>query len=249
MGVLDDSQDNLQNNSQDNTQDNSVDSSVWQELLGDLAEDPSIKKFKNPQDLAKSYIELQKLIGKQKPPVPSSPDEYPDFEDYNVLFETPEEYKEFKKIMHEIGLAPEQYQKLYETMKGIVQTDAQQSLEARQEMYEHALSQLSEEWGEDFQRNVGLAQRLYNTFPDTIKEQIQTSGLDINPDFIKLLVKFAEHYKEDEFAFQSYSPAEAKQELESILSDKSHPYWDKYHPQHQAAVDKVENLYKLIYGS
>ena len=40
-----------------------TDTTDFRAIFGDYASDPSIQKFKTPADLAKSYIELERLIG------------------------------------------------------------------------------------------------------------------------------------------------------------------------------------------
>jgi hypothetical protein len=44
------------------------------------------------------------------------------------------------------------------------------------------------------------------------------------------------------------TPAHAKAEIEAIMGDKSHAYWDKKNPGHGSAVDHVQNLMGMLHG-
>ncbi len=236
----------------------------WRGMLGDYANDPNIDKFKDPKDLAKSYIEAQKLIGRDKIPmpkdetelqqvltklgVPDDPSKYPDFEDVTKVFASPEEFTEFKKVAHEVGLLPQQFEALYGKMKEIMQQDSQVSMEERQAMTQQALQQITQEFGNEAQAKLNTAQKVFKTFSDDVKQQIVQANLDVNPNFIKALANLGEYYKEDNFVASSYSQADAKGELQSIMNNSKHPYFDREHPEHDAAVEKVKTLYKIIYG-
>ena len=236
----------------------------WRGMLGDYANDPNIDKFKDPKDLAKSYIEAQKLIGRDKIPmpkdetelqqvltklgVPDDPNKYPDFEDATKVFASPEEFTEFKKMAHEVGLLPQQFEALYGKMKDIIQQDGEINAQERQAMTQQALQQITQEFGNEAQAKLNTAQKVFQTFSDDVKQQIVNSGLDINPNFIKALASLGEYYKEDKFVASSYSQADAKGELQSIMNNNNHPYFNREHPEHDAAVEKVKTLYKIIYG-
>ena len=233
-------------------------------IFGDYANDPSIQKFKDPKDLAKSYIELQKMVGKNRIPVPERPEEfdqvlqklgvpddpskYPDFEDAEVIFGGKEGFEEFKKFAHRAKLLPQQYEEAYNAFREIISQEAQMTQAERQQMAQEALIQLQKEFGDEYEQKVKLADRLFRSFPEDVKQAIYEAGLDVNPNFVKILATMAENYKEDSFIVSDYTPAEAKSELESILNNKDHPYWNRNHPEHDAAVDKVDKLYKIVYG-
>ena len=237
----------------------------WNQMLGDYAQDPSIQKFRDPKDLAKSYIELQKLVGKDKVPVPKSeeelpqvlsklglpekPDGYPSFGDEVNIFGSKEDAQGFKELAHESGLLPAQYKKLYEGLKAATQQDNELMVQERKQQATQALSQLQQEYGDNTKQKLTLAQRVFNTFSDDVKESIMKSGLDVNPNFVKALASLGEYYKEDTFVANNYSPMDAKSELEAVKNNPNHPYFHKEHPEHKAAVEKVQALYKVIYGN
>src|SRR3989304_3701646 len=113
----------------------------WKEALdAGIKEHPSLSDFKTPADLAKSWVNAQKLIGKEKIPLPG---EKATKEDWDVVFsrlgrpekpegytlpeiEVPEDFplpaeeqaKEFLTKAHEIGMLPSQVNALYEWFLG-----------------------------------------------------------------------------------------------------------------------------------
>ena len=236
----------------------------WFQMLGEYANDPSIQKFKDPKDLAKSYLEAQKLIGREKIPVPKSDEElmdalkklgvpddptaYPDFDDAAQVFGSKEDFDEFKKVALEAGLLPQQFEALYGKVKEIIQQEDSLTAQERQQVAQQALQQLQQEFGEETQLRLKMAQRVFQELPQETQQKIVQSGLDVDPNFIKFLAKIGEYYKEDSFVVSNYSPAEAKSELQEILNNPKHPYFDRTHPEHDAAVEKVEKLYRVIYG-
>jgi len=236
----------------------------WTQLLGEYAEDPSIQKFKDPKDLAKSYLELQSLIGKKKIPIPDKPDEfpnvlkqlgmpedpngYPDFDDAEKVFGSKEDWEEFKQVAYESGLLPYQFEKLYSKVKEIISTTEQMTQQQRQEIMQQAVQQLQQKFGDEFQAKLNLANRLFAQMPQDVQQAIYEAGLDVNPNFVEFLAKLGEYYKEDSFEVSGYSTADAKEELNKIYSNPQHPFFNKEHPEHEAAVKKVEKLYKIIYG-
>jgi hypothetical protein len=82
------------------------------------------------------------------------------------------------------------------------------------------------------------------------------SKLGDNPEFIKAFAKIAEFRptvtSEDTVSENSQAmlltPAHAKAEIEAIMGDKSHAYWDKKNPGHGSAVDHVQNLMGMLHG-
>lgn len=235
-------------------------------LFGEYADNPSIKKFKRPQDLAKSYIELQRTIGKKRIPYPEneeelsqvlselgrpeSPDKYELPEDAKVLFEDDTEANRFREIAHKAGLLPQQYKVLLDEMKGIVSA-SQEELQARaQEQQQQALQTLQKEWGSALKENLTAAQSFTAKLPETLQQKIVQTGLGNDPEFIKMMADIAKNYSEGNMPNKiNLTPADAKRELETIMSNPKHPYFDKYNPEHQAAVDYVTALNQQIYGT
>jgi hypothetical protein len=83
------------------------------------------------------------------------------------------------------------------------------------------------------------------------------SKLGDNPEFIKAFAKIAEFRQsvtsEDTVADMSQSnvmtPADAKAEIDAIMNDKGHPYWDRKNlVGRQQAVERVQELWGMVHG-
>lgn len=68
----------------------------WYEKLDpDLKNNPSIQKFKDPASLAKSYVELQKMVGKDKVVLPTSKSTPAEWEAFYEKIGRPKDINEY----------------------------------------------------------------------------------------------------------------------------------------------------------
>ena len=82
------------------------------------------------------------------------------------------------------------------------------------------------------------------------------SKLGDNMQFIKAFAKIAEFRQtvtsEDTVAEMSQSnvmtPANARAEIDAIMGDKTHAYWDKRNPGHANAVTNMQHLMEQLHG-
>lgn len=228
------------------------------------ADDPILEQFKTPEELAKAYLELYKKANEgftvpetpegklellKKLGLPEKPENYPDVDVGKELFETEEAFNEFKTIAQQIGLLPEQFEKLVQGMYEIVKLDEQISIEERKELTNHLMGELQRRWGSEFEAKMKHIQRVFKTLPDETKQRIIEAGLDLDLGFIEFLDKISQYYKEDSLTYAEYSVDDARRELERILNDRNHPYFHKDHPRHDEAVQRVQQLYKIIYAT
>ena len=229
------------------------------------ANDPILGQFKTPEELAKAYLELHKKIGENNVVIPETPEgklellkklglpedpkAYPDVEVGKELFETEEAFNEFKAIAQQIGLLPEQFEKLVQGMYEIIKLDEQMTVEERKELTNQLLGELQRRWGSEYEAKMKHIQRVFKTLPEDTKKKIIEAGLDLDLGFIEFLDKISQFYKEDSLTYAEYSVDDARRELQRILNDRNHPYFNREHPQHDEAVQKVQQLYRIIYGT
>ena len=251
--------------SDDQSQDNTQQQYDLSGIFGEYAKEPSIQKFKSPVDLAKSYIELEKLIGNKRIPVPRNDEEV--FETLKQLGmpEKPDEYKleneeelqqvlgdltPLKETAAKLGLLPQQYEKFVETYVQTLQQQQEVIQQQIQEMQQQAVQQLQKEWGINFDTNMQKAQTVYEKLPEDLQGMIDNSGLGNHPEFIKLMAALADSvFEGSNKANVMMTVSDAKEELSRIINDPNSPYYDKYHPEHKATVEKVNKLYEIIHGS
>ena len=259
-------QDNLE---QDNEQEVEQTASWYDSLDPDLKQHPGITKFKDPGSLAKSYVELQKLIGKEKVVVPtekSTKEEWDSFykkvgrpdlaTDYAAPeLELPEEIKmreenleAFRAKAHELGLTKKQFAELYGLQAQISQQSYNQQLEQAAKMKTESETALRSEWGAAYEKKVDSAQKMiHNYFGDKeLHPAFKVLGND--KGFIRAMSQIAEKLGEDNIAGSqrlSMTPKEATSKMNAILGDFKHPYHDNLHPEHDSAVDHFIELSRM----
>lgn len=81
--------------------------------------------------------------------------------------------------------------------------------------------------------------------------RLKVSGLADDPKLAWMIAKAGRDSGEDisiTDAGQSDPLVDVKGELNTILGDKTHPYWVREHPGHEMAVEKVYQLHKQIHS-
>jgi len=228
----------------------------WREGLDpSIREHPSLKNFKNEGDLAQSWVSAQKLIGRDKIPVPG---EKATKEDWDTVFERlgrpkdvngytlpeiklPEGYppaderfmNDFKGKALELGMLPAQVNGLYEWFMGEQVSQFNQFGQQRETAKGEAENALRKVWGKAFEQNFALAENAVNKYgTDTFVAKLKASGLNNDPDMVKFIADMAQNFSEDKIAGGrgrglTLSPEEAKAEINKIQAEAMK---DKHHP-------------------
>jgi hypothetical protein len=227
----------------------------WREGLDPTVKShPSLQNFKSPGDLAKSWVEAQKLIGRDKIPVPG---EKATKEDWDMVFERlgrpkdingyaipemkmPEGYplpkdefvKEFKAKALELGLLPAQVKNLYEWFMNNEATQYNQYQQERDSSRVEAENALRKAWGKAFEQNYAIAEQAVNKYgTEGFIEKLKATGLNNDPDMIQFIASMAKNMTEDTITGKppglTLSPEEAKAEIAKITAEAMK---DKNHP-------------------
>jgi len=246
----------------------------WKDALPeDIRSHPSLGSLDSVESLAKSYVNAQKLIGKEKLPVPTGPE---DKETWNTVFtrlgrpETAEGYQidratvpseipidddfltNFRTMVHGLGLNPTQTQGIFnwwvELEKGVLGELSEMDQTERQQ----AEAALRQEWGKAYDQNIVLARTLITKFGGKVASDLLSSPFANDPKVIKFLAAIGRAMSEDSDLLEgivtpTLTPAEAQAEISKIQNDPNHAYHKGGHPEHQAAVDYMESLFKLVY--
>lgn len=187
-----------------------------------IKDHPSLQNFKGVGDLAKSHVEMQKLVGLEKLPMPGKPyKEAPD--EYSMVFDrlgrpsdpnsyklpdnlehidghpqvTDEQVGEFKALAHKIGLMPHQVEALYQYQHDRTRSAVEAQGTMNSEQAEIAVKDLRKEYGTAFDGNVDLAKRMIGKFADDDFNSMVDAGLGNHPAFIRFAVKVAKNFGED----------------------------------------------------
>ncbi len=219
-----------------------------------VKEHPALKNFKNAGDLAKSWVEAQKLIGRDKIPVPG---EKATKEDWDTVFERlgrpkdkngytipqvklPEGYPapkeefigELKAKAHELGLLPAQVSGLYEWFMNNEATTYNQFMTERNGQRGKSETELRKTWGKAFEQNYAIAEQAVNKYgSEQFIEKLKSNGMNNDPDMIKFIADMAKNFSEDKITGKppglTLSPDEAKAKIASIQAEamKDKTHW------------------------
>lgn len=264
--------------------------SSW--ISEDLKNQSNLKDFSNPDDLAKSYLELQKMVGnsvripsedaseeakqafldkikgvdgvlyKNDPDFysrlgkPESPDQYRFTEKLDAdLIETvpgiTDELGHFQEIAHKLNLTTEQAQGLVDMRLSTLKESQLRDAKA----YEAGQAQLKEMWGADYENRLDAAKQVAKIYSDKYGDamnELLNSSARNNPMVINMMAELASLYKEQghvgaQTVKFGITPSEALQQAKDMRENKNHPVNNPQHPEHQAAVAKMKELYSIAY--
>jgi hypothetical protein len=210
----------------------------WKEAISEeYRKDPNIEKFTEIDALAKSYINATRMIGQDKVAVPNGA------------------IKQFAETSHKLGLNNKQAQGILEYYKSMMEGSAQQSKVDTETAQAQAEQQLRQEWGKTFEENVKKAGSVAkaNLGVDVLDMQLKDgTRLGDHPDIIKGFAKIADMMSEDTIvATESENVDQGKdieQEISRIMNDRTGPYWNKTHPDHDKIVQQVYTLRSMKDG-
>ena len=242
----------------------------------ELREHPSLSPIKDVGNLARSYINAQKLIGADKIPMPVNPSDEDLDRIYNRLGrpETPDGYqltadgnivtedlvKDFADFSHKLRLTPEQASSIMDYYRSSVEQANAGSVEQAEEFRKTTEESLKSEWGRAYDQKLTQAVNAAKEFsnPEIFDLQLNDgSRLGDNPEFIKTFAKIAEFRQtvtsEDTISENAQSnvmtPKQAQTEIDTMLRDKSHAYWDKSNiVGRQQAIQRMQELMGMVHG-
>ena len=232
-------------------------------LSDDVKADKSLENIKDINALAKSYIHAQKMVGSDKIPVPNK---YATEDDWNAVYEklgrpkTADGYKfdlpqdkqvdevslkEFSSQAHKLGLLPGQAQGMVKFYNDITAKSLQDADNKALAARETSTKELKQEWGQAFDQKVSQAATLAKSVGAT--ELLDTNLADgtklgDHPVMIKAFAELANKMGEDSIVQASgptyLTPNQIEKQIGELTQTDS-AYWDKHHPNHQAAVSEV----------
>ena len=213
-----------------------------EDFIGTMDEDiqgnKSWEKFKSPQDMAKSYIELQKLVG-VKGDIPNSDATDEDWNSFYGKLGKPETFKDYEitlpdnlksqdgafektqavmELAHSANLTTNQANKLFEGLFELESKELTDSQDLYNRTNEASLNELKESWGNGFDEMAGEVTSLEKRLG--VFDDFETNGMNSNPAFLKLMGTIANELKETstiESAIAS-TPVGVETELSEVTS-------------------------------
>lgn len=253
---------------------------AWKANLGpDIANSPTMQKFPDTKEglveTAKSYLNLEKLLGHEKVPVPKSKDDAAAWEIFSKALGIPDkpdgygledaklpdhlkgmtfDKAKFAEIVHQNKLTPDQAKGLWGAYTQMSSQIYENAVNEHKTKLTGVINQLRGEWGDAYQSKVDLGQNVINKFSDNKDmNDFVTATLSKDPNGIKFLAKIGEQFAEnkiDGFNVQRFSitPDEAEKEISAIRQDPKHPYNnDRATPaERDRAIDKVNSLLSVV---
>jgi hypothetical protein len=238
-----------------------------------LASDSSLQAIGDLPNLVKSYVNAQKLIGKDKVVIP---DQYASDDDRRAFLHKlglPHEQGEYKVGLnedearvtkefvdnfsnkaYELGIMPANAQELlnwYDKTLGDTQvSDAAQY----EDDVNSTRDELRQEYGQAYDVKINLANKVLK---DIVSEDMLTnmaeSGIVNDKAFIQTMVKVGELFtKEGSFAEDTVThagaltPEEAQRQINDIQSNLDHPYHQTNHANHDQATKDMQKLFEYL---
>jgi len=249
------------------------------DMIGDedLKRDPSLGQVQSVEDLAKSYVHAQKLVGKDKIALPTdendteawndvlsklgrpdSPDDYqlPEVSEDSAV-KMPEGMDQwFKTKAHELGLTNKQARELWGGYVSEVAEKEVQNLQTHaQQQRQEAEKQLKSEFGNAFQEKLQDAREALKQYDvdGSVAQALDRTGAGNDPGVVKMLAQIGEQFREDKVGGSSKqfsrTPQQAQQEINELKADSNfmQAWMNPSAPNHQNAVEKLRALYEEAY--
>ena len=235
-------------------------------------EEKSLENFNNMEDLLKSYLHAQKMVGADKIPVPNKFATDEDWkevfsrlgapkspEDYKYSFKAdevdPNQLKTFNETAHRLGLLPKQAEALVKYYNDLSKGQSEQLETQAAEAQQKTEADLKKEFGPQFTKRLDQAKRLA---VGTLGEEFLNntllkdgSRLGDNIQVIKAFSSLADKLSEDEIVKgegHDYQTASDIEKQISELTQEGSAYWKNQHPNHTKAVQEVLKLREMLNG-
>lgn len=246
---------------------------TWKDSLPEeFKNDPSLQPITSVENLVKSFVNAQKMIGSDKFIVPGK---YATKDEWNALYNKlgrPEEadkyelqvdkkqdedfVKTYKQWAHEAGLSNAQAQTILKNYNEFAEGLQQNTTTQMQANQEAEMNSLRQQWGDQFEANAQLAavaaQEIIAKDP-SFKEFFTDPAVGDNPNMIRLMERVGRMMQEDELkgktegitGFSSVSADDAQQRINQIMGDLEGAYFDPNHPDHKRTVEEVTKLHSV----
>lgn len=251
------------------------DAGSWlKELPLELQIDPSVKKFGNVADLAKSYKEQARMLG-SRIPLPgdnAKPEEWGEVWDKLGRPKTAAEYElppadVMKGITldpttmapilaksHELGLNKRQLSGMvqaYVEQAAAGQAAATQQFEATKNA---TMAALTKEWGQASEQNMAITKKAVETFggPDLMK-YLDESGLGNDLRIVKAFYNAGKRTLDSDIHGSGQrliaGPVEAQEKIRVLETNPENRkiLTNRGHPDHKKLVAEREALYNIVY--
>tara|TARA_R110000772_G_scaffold45665_1_gene104482 strand:+ start:48 stop:884 length:837 start_codon:yes stop_codon:yes gene_type:complete len=235
---------------------------------------PSISPIKDVENLARSYVNAQKLIGADKIPMPTNPTDEdldriygrlgrPETSDgYNLAVDgnviTEDIANSYRDVAHQLRLTPDQANGVLEYYKSVSQGSEEEFTQRNQQQREQIETDLKREWGQAYEQKISAAGKVIAEFanPEILEMRLEDgTPVGNHPDFIKAFANIADFRQsvtsEDTIsnasANRAMTPSDAQAEISAIMASPDYTNRRDYGAR-QRAIERVSELYGMIHG-
>ncbi len=221
---------------------------------------PTLGKFQNFGDLAKSYASLQTVIGKKAaavavPNEKSTPEEVAAYRKALGVPDSPDGYqikpeqlpeglqwddelaKGFAEIAHKHHIPPAAMQELTARFVASEAAKVEEYSKTAYAELETGRTELRKEFGGNFDKNIQLAGRVANT----VGLDPESPGLR-DPNVVKALVRMGGMISEDKIAQLGGTAQAASLNAKDIMTNPANPYHARYQSGDSEVVGMVRDL-------
>ena len=241
----------------------------------DLREHPSLNPIKDVSNLARSYVNAQRLIGADKLPFPTNPTDADLDNIYGKLGrpESAEGYeisadgviisedgaKSYAEMAHNLRLTPDQASGILEYYKGMASAASESSGQAETQQRNSTEMALRQEWGDEFDAKLTDAGKVAKQFGSgDLLDMKLADGTKVgnNPDFIRAFARMAEFRSSvtsedtvsDAAQTSLASRQSAQQEVDAIM--RGPDYMNRKDPAaRERAIERVNVLMGVLHGT
>jgi hypothetical protein len=235
----------------------------------EMKDDGYWKNVEGLPQLVKSYGESQRYMGSSmrvpgegaskedwdkvytKLGRPEAPDKYDlTFRDFDGKFEWADTGKDwFKKVAFENGLNTSQIQGLSDSY-ALLMIDQATNMSSQDDEAHEALKT---EFGPTYEKKVALKDRAINYLGgEELLTRVNQSELANDPHFIKAMMRLGDYLAEDQLIVGEVEGVtgvdSAQRQINEIMADRKHPYWDAQSPLHDSAIDDMHKLFQLVHN-
>ena len=233
---------------------------------------PSLQKFKDVNNLAKSYTHLERMVGADNMARPAenwSDDQWGEFYNASGRPEAPTNYEislegklgdstleAFRESAHEAGLNNKQAQTIASFMDGSLEQMEVERYDHAETLLQEGVAELKQEYGQAFEQQLqlanGAARQLLGNKTEILNEIELADGrlLGDHPDIIRMFSAFAKEIGEDKIVGEPtelvMTADEAGRKIPEIMA--SGPYKDHRHPEHLTYVAEASRLFRIQSG-
>jgi len=232
--------------------------SNWREALAEeYRANKSIQNYKSIDDLVKSHLHLEKMLGSKATPIIGEEaktvyeaDAYKYNAEEGKPAVTPEIFDRVSAKAAALQIPPAQFQELINEFLGAESELAEAGKAAEATELKSAEDSLKKEWGANFDENITNAHKAFELFATPeLKKEVSNLPVGVKTSITKMMSSIYSKIGETSLQKQgseknNLTPEQATAKIREIRNNPEHPY----HKGDQAARADMANLYLAADG-